>query len=110
MWLAGVSWGITSLGMGIAYSTLALVIIECASPGEEGRASASLQLANTLGIALGTGLGGGVLAWSGGWGQTLGTSIVLVNLLMIAMAVAALALTPRLPARPEVPPSPADPT
>ena len=58
-WLSGVAWSVAALGMGIAYSTTSLVILELAPAGEEGKASASLQLATNLGIAMGAGAGGG---------------------------------------------------
>ena len=61
-WLSGVAWSVAALGMGIAYSTTSLVILELAPAGEEGKASASLQLATNLGIAMGAGAGGVVVA------------------------------------------------
>jgi MFS family permease len=97
--LAGVGWGLTSLGMGITYSTLTLVILEGADPGEEGRASAALQLAYTLCIALGTGLGGGLLALAERMDQPLSTSIGGIEALMAAIALGAAWLARRLPDR-----------
>ena len=58
------AWAVNALGMGIAYSTTALAILETAPSGHEGASSASLQLMMTLGTALGTGVGGAVLAGS----------------------------------------------
>ena len=60
--VAALAWGVAGLGMGVAYSTTALVVLEMAPPGREGAASASMQLANVLGVALGTGFGGAIVA------------------------------------------------
>lgn len=95
--LAPLGWGVAGLGMGLAYSTTALVVLECAPPGGEGEASAALQLANVLGTAIGIGLGGAVLArLATGVGGT-STAIWITDGLALAAALAALALTARLP-------------
>ncbi len=46
------------LGIGLAYTTISLVVLETAAAGHEGEASASMSLASALGVALGTGIGG----------------------------------------------------
>src|SRR5713226_5444584 len=61
--VAPVAWGVAGLGMGLAYSTLSLVVLESASVDQQATASASLQLASVLGSALGTGLGGVIIAF-----------------------------------------------
>jgi MFS family permease len=60
--VAAVGWAVAGLGMGLAYSMLALLMLETAPPGEEGISSAALQLMFTLGTALGAGAGGAVVA------------------------------------------------
>lgn len=97
LWTAGVTWGLTSLGMGITYSTLALVILECAAEGEEGRASAALQLSYTLCIALGTGLGGAIVALSTRVGLELSSGIHVVDAVMVATALLGIAIATRIP-------------
>lgn len=60
--LAGTAaWAVGGLGIGLAYSTISLVILESAPPGQEGGASAAMQVAAQLGTALGTGIGGAVV-------------------------------------------------
>ncbi len=59
-------WGVTGLGMGLAYSPLTLTVLREAAAGAEGRASASLQLSDVLGTALGSGLGGALVALAAG--------------------------------------------
>lgn len=57
-----VTWAISGLGMGIAFSTLMLAVLDDAPEGSEGATISAGQLGNTLGIALGTGIGGSIIA------------------------------------------------
>jgi MFS family permease len=61
-WSAVVAWAIAGLGMGLAFTTCSAAILEAAPPGQEGFVSASLQLAQVLGAALATGIGGAIVA------------------------------------------------
>jgi MFS family permease len=96
--LAAVAWAVAGLGMGLTYSTTTLICIETAPAGAEGATSAAVQLANTLGIALGTGLAGGVVSL-GATTIGLAPGIVIANLLMFVAAAVALSLVPRVPDR-----------
>ncbi|MEN9934960.1 MAG: hypothetical protein RLZZ387_1539 [Chloroflexota bacterium] len=58
------AWAVAGLGIGLAYSTLSLAVLENAPAGQEGGASAAMQIASQLGTALGTGVGG-VIVGSG---------------------------------------------
>ena len=98
--LGPLAWGIAGLGMGLAYSTLTLVVLETAPRGQEGGASASLQLANVLGGGLGTGIGGALVGLLGAGDGALRTALLVQDLAMIGVLVAALAVAGRLPARP----------
>ena len=60
--LGPIGWGIAGLGMGFAYITLNLTMLELAEPGQEGNASSSMQLASVLGSGVGTGIGGALVA------------------------------------------------
>ncbi len=93
------AWGVAGLGMGLAYSTITLVVIERALPGQEGAASAAMQLVNGLGIAIGTGLGGTVVAYASRRNATPRAGIVLQDLLMIVVAAVAAVTASRLPGR-----------
>jgi MFS family permease len=95
-WVAGVAWGIASLGMGIAYSTATLVILERAPAGREGEASAALQLASMLGTALGTGLGGALLNAVTRAGFGLASGIAAVDAVMAAVAALGLLIVRRI--------------
>jgi len=48
--------------MGVAFSTLMLAVLDDAPEGSEGATVSAGQLGNTLGIALGTGIGGSIIA------------------------------------------------
>ncbi|HEU5102282.1 MAG TPA: MFS transporter [Roseiflexaceae bacterium] len=98
--LAPLAWGIAGLGMGFAFSTNSLVVLEAAPPGQEGVASAALQLANTLGVAIGAGIGGAII---GSDGTTVSAwSIVIQNSAMIGVLVLTALAASRLPSRPAV--------
>ncbi len=98
--LAVVSWGIAGLGIGIAFSTISLVMLETAPSGEEGAASSALQITNVLGIAFGTGIGGVLVGSSGATSEPSIVGLAIQCLLMVfATGVAALASL-RLPGRP----------
>ena len=89
--VAMIAWGIAGLGMGLAYSTATLAVLEAAPEGGEGAAAAAAQLSNVLGAALGTGVGGAIVAVSTTMPTpSLGSAIALVD--AIAIVVAALGL------------------
>lgn len=76
------AWAVAGFGMGLAFTTTSAAILEAAAPGEEGIASASLQLAQVIGSALSTGIGGAVVA-SRFAGEPPARGIALVDALMI---------------------------
>ena len=88
------------LGMGLAYSMLALMVLETAVPGEEGFSSSALQLMFTLGTAFGAGVGGAVVALADAGTIPLPSAIGLLDLVMLVMSVAAIAVSLRVPRGP----------
>jgi MFS family permease len=62
VWSAVAAWAVAGLGMGLAFTTCSAAILESAPAGQEGAASASLQLAQVLGAAVATGIGGAIVA------------------------------------------------
>lgn len=106
--VAAVGWGVAGLGMGLAYSMLALLMLESAPPGEEGMSSAALQLMFTLGTAFGAGAGGAVVALADAGALALPEALGIVNLMMVGVAVAGLLVATRVPPRPS-PSAPAHP-
>jgi len=90
------AWTVAGLGMGLAYAPLSLMMLREAPAGREGRASASLNLADVLGTAIGIGVGGAAVA--AGAGRDLPLGIAAAFAVAAAVAAVALALTRRLPA------------
>jgi MFS family permease len=66
---AGVAaWTVAGFGMGLGYAPLSLTVLREAPPGGEGAATSGLQLSDVLGTALGTGVGGALIALGHGAG------------------------------------------
>jgi MFS family permease len=97
--LATVGWGVAGLGVGLAFSTLALVVLESAPAGQEGASSSGMQLASALGVALGAGIGGVIVAALGGE-RTPGRGILIQDALMIGVLLLAVLTASRLRNRP----------
>ncbi len=90
-WTAVAAWAVAGLGMGLAFTTCSAAILEAAAPGQEGAASASLQLAQVLGAAIATGIGGAIVAapFAGvppAWGIAVTDALMLGVLLASIMA------------------------
>ena len=98
--VAAVGWAIAGLGMGLAYSMLALLMLETSAPGEAGFSSAALQLMFTLGTAYGAGIGGAVVAVSAGGAIGLAGAIGIVFAIMAVVALLAFGVAWRVPRGP----------
>jgi len=98
--VAAVGWAVAGLGMGLAYSMLALMVLETAAPGEEGFSSSALQLMFTLGTALGAGAGGAVVAVADGGDISLSSAIGSIHAVMVVAAAVAVAVSFRVPRGP----------
>ena len=92
-------WGVTGLGMGLATSTSMLVVLENAPPGQEGATSASMQTADVIGVALGTGLGGFLVGLATTNGGSPRPGILLTDAVMLALTLVAVLAAARLPSR-----------
>ncbi|MGH2380273.1 MAG: MFS transporter [Candidatus Limnocylindria bacterium] len=98
--VVALGWAVAGLGMGLAYSMLALVVLETAAPGEEGFSSSALQLMFTLGTAFGAGVGGAIVAVADAGTIPLTSAIGFIDALMVVMAVVAVAVSLRVPRGP----------
>jgi MFS family permease len=94
-----VAWTIAGFGMGLSYAPISVTVLGTAEPGQEGRASASLQLTDVLGVSLGTGLGGVFVALGDGRGWATSSSLTLAFAMTLAVAAAGVAAAGRLPRR-----------
>jgi len=96
-WLVAIpAFGIAGLGMGLAYSPLALIVLREASVDTQGASTSALSLTESVGTALGTGITGAIVAASvrstgePAQGLAVGFSVA------IGVALVGLALTGRL--------------
>jgi MFS family permease len=92
-------WGVGGFGIGLAYSPISVTVLGLAPMARQGRASAQLQLSDTLGTALGAGLGGVLIAAGATAGWTLSLSLAGAFALAGAVALAGMVLARRLPDR-----------
>jgi MFS family permease len=97
--VAVAGWGVAGFGIGLAYSPISVTVLGLASAGRQGRASAQLQLSDTLGTALGAGLGGVLVAAgvAAGWPQWAGLAGAFA--MTGAVALLAIGLARRMPNR-----------
>jgi hypothetical protein len=86
-----------TLPLGVAYATNALVVFDTAPVSNEGASTAVMQLANVLGIALGTGIGGALVACTTTETALLTHGIVIQQILMVFIIGLALWIAHRLP-------------
>jgi MFS family permease len=93
------AWALGALGMGMAYPSFSLTIIESAAAGQEGAVSASMKLVEALGSALGAGISGAIIAAGPAVrSQASGTAAAFV--VVAAVAVMAIFLASRAARRP----------
>jgi MFS family permease len=92
------AWTVAGLGMGLAYAPLSLMMLQKAPPGQEGQVSASLNLADVLGTAIGIGVGGAAVAAAAGGNLRLGITAAFAA--AAAVGLAGVILAGRLPAGP----------
>jgi len=94
--LVVIAWGVAGLGMGLAYPASTLTALGLAPGGQEGTAAASLQVAETVGVALGTGAAGALFALAGHVERPMSDGLAWGFLLSVLAIVAALAPAARL--------------
>jgi MFS family permease len=92
------AWTVAGFGMGLAYAPLSLLMLRQAPPGQEGQASASLNLTDVLGTALGIGVGGAAVAAEAGPDLRVGLWAAFAAAAVVALL--AIAVTRRLPPGP----------
>ena len=84
-------------GIGLAYAPMTLLMLREAPQGREGWASASLNLADVLGTAIGIGLGGAAVTAATAHGWPLAAGVGIAFSLAGAGALALAAASRRLP-------------
>jgi MFS family permease len=88
VWVAAVAWSIGGFGMGMSYGPTNLVVLTEAPEGAVGSATASVELTDGLGTALGTGIGGAIVvaAATSGWSRTGGLALVFALMAVVGVA------------------------
>jgi MFS family permease len=84
-------WAVAGLGIGIGYPSVGAIVLSAAPGGEEGGVSSALQLAETIGVAVFTGIGGALIAIGLEHDWDAVTALLLVFVAGAAAAVAGLA-------------------
>jgi MFS family permease len=90
------AWAVAGLGMGFSYSPLSLLVLRDAPPESQGTATAGLQLSDVLGTALGTGVGGALIALAHRDGAPGWVGLAWAFGVGVLVAVAGFALSGRL--------------
>lgn len=92
-----VGWGLSGLGMGLAYPTTSVLVLRLSPPGELGVSSAALQVNEALCIAVALAAAGPVFARLVADGPT--TAFLVVLALPVALALLAAATATRVQVR-----------
>jgi MFS family permease len=95
-----VAWAFAGIGIGMSYASMSLVVVESAPTGEEGTATSSMQLTNTLGAAVATGLGGAFVALLSTGDVASKSSLMVQYLAMLGVLACAYLAAARLPSQP----------
>ncbi|MSO86420.1 MAG: MFS transporter [Acidimicrobiia bacterium] len=95
--LAVCVWGIGGFAIGLCYASLSVTVLGLAEPGREGAATASLQVSDVLGIALGVGVAGAFVALGETRSWSTGGALQWAFACTLAMAVVGIAASRRLP-------------
>ena len=95
-WLCVPAWGIAGLGIGMAYSSISLTVLRHAPAGSEGATASSMQLADILGNALGTGLGAVAVAAAVAGAGTAVLGVAVTDGIAAGLAIAGVFVASRL--------------
>jgi MFS family permease len=90
------TWGFAAFGMGIVYGSLGVLLLEYSAPQQQGINSASLQVSDSLGVIIFTGVSGAIFATAQSSGGATGATFVTIFVVMAAVLVLSAATLPRL--------------
>jgi len=96
LWVGLLGWSVAGIGIGMAYPTAVAMAFAHAGPGEQGRVSSGMLLADLYAFSVGAGLGGVLLALgnAAGWSEPASIAIAMAfGLAMLAGSVLAAART-----------------
>ncbi|MFL5708991.1 MAG: MFS transporter [Chloroflexota bacterium] len=96
-WLVALpAFGIAGLGMGLAYSPLALIVLRESAVATQGASTSALSLTDSVGTALGTGITGAIVAASVRANGEPAAGLAVGFAVAIAIGLVGLSLTRRL--------------
>ncbi len=96
-WVGFVAWGVAGAGMGLSYATTTLVVLSSAGAGRQGGPIAAMQVLVTLGVAVGSGVGGAALALSVALGHGRAPGLRILDSVAVAGVLVGLGLTSTMP-------------
>jgi MFS family permease len=96
-WTIHIGAGVAGFGMGLAYSAHAQAALRAVAERRVGSTTSSLQLTDNLGVALGTGVVGAVVAFGDDLGWASGNTVAIAMLAPAVIAALGIALSRRLP-------------
>ena len=97
VWVIHVGAVVAGFGMGTAYSAHAQLALRSVPEVEVGSTTASLQLTDNLGVALGTGAVGAIVAFGDEIGWPVGDAVAVALIVPACVAVVGVWLSGRLP-------------
>jgi MFS family permease len=95
-WIAVPTFAVGGLGMGLAYSQFAIIVLRDAPRDSQGTITAAVSLSDALGTALGTGIAGAIVAASVRAGSGPASGLGAVMAMGVAVALAGFLLASRL--------------
>ncbi len=96
-WVVAIaSFGVAGLGMGLAYSPLALIVLRVAKQEVQGAATSALSLTDSVGTAIGTGITGAMVAASVRTNGDPAMGLAVGFVIAVAIGLGGLVLTGRL--------------
>jgi len=95
-WIVVPTFALAGLGMGLAYSQFAIIVLRDAPRDQQGTVTAAVSLSDALGNALGTGIAGAIVAVALRAGAGPGPGLAAVIGLCVAVALLGFVLAPRL--------------
>jgi MFS family permease len=96
-WVVPIGWAFGGLGIGLGYAAHSQLTLRCAPAEAYGAATASLQLLDNLGVALGTGAAGVVVTLGDDLAWAPGDAAALAFAVTASVAAAGLVVSRRLP-------------
>ncbi len=86
-WVVAPVWAVAGVGMGLAMSTISVLVLRFAPPGQQGFASSALQISDVLSGSICIGLAGVVLGLVARAGGRMSSGILVVNVLLAVFAL-----------------------